>query len=135
MAFSEIKISEYSKSEYVGHVPRHIKAMGELKGPDGKMLLMMAFTTERDVVTDIGIQASDQCAQTLKAAAAVACEKAKGKAVMALELISPEDILKTLSDETEVDDHEYYIALMIIMMIKNTLSSYAAYRSAENDER
>lgn len=135
MAFSETKISEYSKSEYVGHVPRHIKAMGELKGPDGKTLLMMALTTERDVVTDIGIQTSDQCAQTLKAAAAVACDKAKGKAVMAMELISPDDILNELSDTTEVDDGEYYIALMAVMVIKNTLSSYAAYRSAENNER
>lgn len=135
MAFSETKISEYSKSEYVGHVPRHIKAMGELKGPDGKTLLMMALTTERDVVTDIGIQTSDQCAQTLKAAAAVACDKAKGKAVMAMELISPDDILNGLSDTTEVDDGEYYIALMAVMVIKNTLSSYAAYRSAENNER
>ena len=132
MAFSETKISEYSKSEYVGHVPRHIKAMGELKGPDGKTLLMMALTT---VVTDIGIQTSDQCAQTLKAAAAVACDKAKGKAVMAMELISPDDILNGLSDTTEVDDGEYYIALMAVMVIKNTLSSYAAYRSAENNER
>lgn len=135
MAFSETKISEYSKSEYVGHVPRHIKAMGELKGPDGKTLLMMALTTERDVVTDIGIQTSDQCAQTLKAAAAVACDEAKGKAVMAMELISPDDILNGLSDTTEVDDGEYYIALMAVMVIKNTLSSYAAYRSAENNER
>ena len=100
-----------------------------------KTLLMMALTTERDVVTDIGIQTSDQCAQTLKAAAAVACDKAKGKAVMAMELISPDDILNELSDTTEVDDGEYYIALMAVMVIKNTLSSYAAYRSAENNER
>ena len=135
MAFSETKISEYSKSEYVGHVPRHIKAMGELKGPYGKMMLMMSFTTERDVVTDIGIKTSDHCAPTLKAAAAVACEKAKGKAVIAMELISPDDILTALSDQTEVDDGEYYIALMVVMVIKNTLSSYASYRSAENNDR
>ncbi len=54
---------------------------------------------------------------------------------MALELIGPEDILKVLSDETEADDHEYYTALMVVMIIRNTLSSYASYRSTENNDR
>ena len=135
MALSETRISEYSNSEYVGYVPENIKAMGELKDQDGTVLLRMAFTTKRDIITDIGVTTFDHCTEIMKAMSAVACEMARGKAVMALELIGPEDILKVLSDETEADDHEYYTALMVVMIIRNTLSRYASYRSTENNDR
>ncbi|HBP24437.1 MAG TPA: hypothetical protein DD632_03140 [Oribacterium sp.] len=132
MAFIKDKITEYSGSPYVGHIPGEIKAMGELNGTDGKRLLTIAFTTRRDLVSDIGVTAEAACSEELKAAAAAGCALAKGKAIMAVDLLTPEDILKPLSDETEPADSEYFVALMALMAIKNALASYAAYRSAEN---
>lgn len=132
MAFIKDKITEYGGSSCVGHIPDDIKAMGELNGTDGKRLLTIAFTTRRDLVSDIGVTAEAACSEELKAAAAAGCALAKGKAIMAVDLLTPEDILKPLSDETEPADSEYFVALMALMAIKNALASYAAYRSAEN---
>ena len=132
MAFKKDKITEYAGSTCVGHIPDDIQAMGELNGTDGKRLLAITFTTHRDIISDIGVIAEATCSEELKAAAAAECALAKGKAIMAVDLFTPEDILKLLSDDEAPADTEYFVALMALMAIKNALASYAAYRSAEN---
>jgi hypothetical protein len=110
--------------------PENVKAIGELQGPDGKTMAALFFSTERDIIVQIGVEAGEGCSDLLKAALAAAAMLAEHKAVMAADLIGPDQLLETLGSTGS--DEDYYAALMAVLTLKNALHSYADYRAMEN---
>ena len=117
-------------SEFIGNVPGKVEAVGELRDEDGSNLAYLSFSTERDIITDIGVTVSADCPEILRAALAATCSLAHMKAVMAADLINPDDVMGQL--EGEGGDDEYFASLMAILTLKNALASYADHRRVEN---
>ncbi|MGN1388659.1 MAG: hypothetical protein ACI4WR_03335 [Bulleidia sp.] len=112
--------------KYLNRKPTTIKAAGELQGQDGKRLAVLYFTTFRDIITDPGISASENCPELIQEALCAACACMEGRAVMSADLITPDQICGKLG--WEETDERYYAALMAVLAVKNSLSSYASYR-------
>ena len=113
-------------TEYLNRRPKSVKAAGELQGQDGKRMAVLYFTTVRDIIAEPGISAEETCPKMIQQALCAACACMEKRAVMAADLITPDLICRKLS--WEETDEQYYAALMGVLAVKNSLSSYAAYR-------
>ena len=100
--------------------PTSPRALGELT---------LAFETCRDIVSAIGYRRGEQADDALCACTAALCALAKGKPVMALDLLAPADIADML--HVEMDDALFYQAVLAVLCLKNALSSYADTRAAD----
>ena len=109
--------------------PTSPRALGELTGNDKSPLLTLAFETCRDIVSAIGYRRGEQADDALCACTAALCALAKGKPVMALDLLAPTDIADML--HVEMDDALFYQAVLAVLCLKNPLSSYADTRAAD----
>lgn len=109
--------------------PATPRALGELTAKDKSPLLTIAFETHRDIVSAIGYRRGAQAEDALCACAAALCALAKGKAVMALDLLAPADIADVL--HVEMDDALFYQAVLAVLCLKNALASYADTRAAD----
>lgn len=129
MSLNTQLLKSYASSPDWRSAPACLQALGEITDPEGKKLLSMAFTTSRDIITQIGYSPSSHCPEALCACAAVLCELSIGKAVMAAQLLGPSEILGKLTDDGKAEDSFYYYSLLATLALKNALSSYASYRS------
>lgn len=110
-------------------LPESPRALGELRAPDGTRLLTIAFDTHRDIIASIGYAPGERCGEALCACAAALCSLARGKAVMAAELLAPTDIAEALP--CPMDDPLFYQAVLAVLCLKNALSSFAETRAAD----
>lgn len=129
MSILKDSITTLASSADWTQIPDPIQAFGEITGPDGKALLSIAFSTQRDIITRIGYSAPSSCPEGLRACAAAVCKLAKDKAVMAGELIGPAEIAALITDDGNLDDETFYFALVSVLALKNAISSYASYRT------
>jgi hypothetical protein len=131
MATNLSALKQYSDETSWRTIPAELQALGEINGEDGQNLFSIAFTTHRDIITEIGYSASSACPAPLCGCAACICELAKGKAIMAAQLLGPDDIAKKLSDDGSLEDQMYYFAILAILALKNAISSYAEYKKTD----
>lgn len=131
MAVNMKTLAHYASVQDWRRIPDPLQALGEITCPDGKRLLSIAFSTGRDIITAIGYGVEASCPAPLKACAAAVCELARGKAVMAAELLGPDDIAAVLADDGILEDEVYYAAVLATLALKNAVSSYASYRSSD----
>lgn len=131
MSASPSKLQHYSTSPVYCVTPSPLQALGEVIGQDGQTLFSIAFTTHRDIITQIGYTPSADCPDALKACAACICALAKDQAIMAAELLGPGQIAEKLSDDGDLDDQLFYFSVLATMGLKNALASYADYKKAD----
>lgn len=129
MSICQTKIHELVQTAQWANIPSNIQAMGEIQDPEGKTLLTISFCTHRDLISEIGYSAVASCPPLLRACAAAVCHLAFERAIMAAELIGPNEVIALISDDGSVDDQTYYFVLLAILALKNALSSYASFRS------
>lgn len=129
MSILKDRIKTFATSSDWTKIPDSIQAYGEITGSDENALLSIAFSTHRDIITEIGYSVSSNSPEELRACAAVVCQLAKDKAVMAGELIGPAEIATLITDDGNMDDQTFYFALVSVLALKNAISSYAAYRT------
>lgn len=109
-------------------LPASPQALGEITDENNHRMFSIAFSTHRDIITEIGYLASDACPAALRACTACICELAQGQAVMAAELLGPEEIAGKLTDDGTLEDQHYYYAILAALCLKNAIASYAEYR-------
>lgn len=131
MSADPSKLQHYATSAGYCATPSPLQALGQVIGEDGQTLFSIAFTTHRDIITQIGYTASEGCPEALKACAACICELAKDQAIMAAELLGPGEISEKLSDDGTLDDQVFYFSVLATMGLKNALASYAGYKKAD----
>ncbi|MCI8295774.1 MAG: hypothetical protein HFG22_07810 [Lachnospiraceae bacterium] len=131
MSADPSKLQHYATSAGYCATPSPLQALGQVIGEDGQTLFSIAFTTHRDIITQIGYTASEGCPEALKACAACICELAKDQAIMAAELLGPGEISEKLSDDGTLDDQVFYFSVLATMGLKNALASYADYKKAD----
>ena len=131
MSADPSKLQHYATSAGYCATPSPLQALGQVIGEDGQTLFSIAFTTHRDIITQIGYTASEGCPEALKACAACICELAKDQAIMAAELLGPGQIAEKLSDDGTLDDQVFYFSVLATMGLKNALASYADYKKAD----
>ena len=131
MSADPSKLQHYATSAGYCATPSPLQALGQVIGEDGQTLVSIAFTTHRDIITQIGYTASEGCPEALKACAACICELAKDQAIMAAELLGPGEISEKLSDDGTLDDQVFYFSVLATMGLKNALASYADYKKAD----
>ena len=131
MSADPSKLQHYATSAGYCATPSPLQALGQVIGEDGQTLFSIAFTTHRDIITQIGYTASEGCPAALKACAACICELAKDQAIMAAELLGPGEISEKLSDDGTLDDQVFYFSVLATMGLKNALASYADYKKAD----
>ncbi len=131
MSADPSKLQHYATSAGYCATPSPLQALGQVIGEDGQTLFSIAFTTHRDIITQIGYTASEGCPEALKACAACICELAKDQAIMAAELLGPGEISEKLSDDGTLDDQVFYFSVLATMGLKNALASYAEYKKAD----
>ncbi len=131
MSADPSKLQHYATSAGYCATPSPLQALGQVIGEDGQTLFSIAFTTHRDIITQIGYTASEGCPEVLKACAACICELAKDQAIMAAELLGPGEISEKLSDDGTLDDQVFYFSVLATMGLKNALASYADYKKAD----
>ena len=131
MSADPSKLQHYATSAGYCATPSPLQALGQVIGEDGQTLFSIAFTTHRDIITQIGYTASEGCPEALKACAACICELAKAQANMAAELLGPGEISEKLSDDGTLDDQVFYFSVLATMGLKNALASYADYKKAD----
>ena len=131
MSADPSKLQHYATSAGYCATPSPLQALGQVIGEDGQTLFSIAFTTHRDIITQIGYTASEGCREALKACAACICELAKDQAIMAAELLGPGEISEKLSDDGTLDDQVFYFSVLATMGLKNALASYADYKKAD----
>lgn len=128
-------LSEYISSHNRNRIPSDIQAMSALSNSNNRPILALAFTTHRDVITDIGYTVlsapSSICPKDLEACVCAVCDLASNHPVMAAELISPDHVLKTLGFDSSAEDTLFYAATMAVLLLKDALSSYANYKKAD----
>ncbi len=124
-------LKTYASSPDWRKIPENLQALGEITGPDGKRLLSIAFSAERDIITAIGYGADSSCPAALAACASVLCGLAHQKAVMAAQLLGPRDIASVLAGGGDLDDETCYAAVLATLALKNAVSSYASYRAGD----
>ena len=131
MSADPSKLQHYATSAGYCATPSPLQALGQVIGEDGQTLFSIAFTTHRDIITQIGYTASEGCPEALKACAACICELAKDQAIMAAELLGHGEISEKLSDDGTLDDQVFYFSVLATMGLKNALASYADYKKAD----
>ena len=131
MSADPSKLQHYATSAGYCATPSPLQALGQVIGEDGQTLFSIAFTTHRDIITQIGYTASEGCPEALKACAACIRELAKDQAIMAAELLGPGEISEKLSDDGTLDDQVFYFSVLATMGLKNALASYADYKKAD----
>jgi hypothetical protein len=131
MAINQTTLNHYSDDSSWRTVPTNLQALGEITDENGKTLFSIAFTTHRDIITEIGYSASVSCPAPLCGCAACVCELAKNKAIMAAQLLGPDDIAKKISDDGTMEDQIYYFAVLATLALKNAISSYAEYKKTD----
>ena len=131
MSADPSKLQHYATSAGYCATPSPLQALGQVIGEDGQTLFSIAFTTHRDIITQIGYTASEGWPEALKACAACICELAKDQAIMAAELLGPGEISEKLSDDGTLDDQVFYFSVLATMGLKNALASYADYKKAD----
>lgn len=129
MSILKDRIKTFANASDWTKIPDSIQAFGEITGPNGTALLSIAFSTHRDIITEIGYSVPSDCPERLRACAAIVCQLAKDKAVMAGELIGPSEIAALITDDGNLDDETFYFALVSVLALKNAISSYASYRT------
>ena len=129
MSFNRDKVKKYKEEALSMQMPRNVEAMGHVTGPDGGEMITISFAAERDIVEDLYIKLAKPD-DTLLAIAGAVRQLAVGQAVVGLELIGPLEIAGLLTDGEEPDDMEFYAMLLMVMALKNALTSYADYRRA-----
>ena len=110
MSADPSKLQHYATSAGYCATPSPLQALGQVIGEDGQTLFSIAFTTHRDIITQIGYTASEGCPEALKACAACICELAKDQAIMAAELLGPGEISEKLSDDGTLDDQVFFFS-------------------------
>lgn len=134
MAFNKEKMQKYKAFAAQMKFPENVEALGKVTGPDGEDVVTLSFAADRDIVKDLYVRLNDQMSvlpqqtDTMLAVAGAVHELAVGKAVMQMDLIGPKEIAALLTDGEEAGDAEFYAMLLMIMALKNALTSYADYR-------
>jgi hypothetical protein len=109
------------------------ETISELRDRENRLLACLSFSTERDIITQVRITTTALCSDGQKKALDSLAGLIRGKAVMAADLVTPDDILHSLGVPAEnADDEQYYYALMALLTLKNALSGFADYRAAVN---
>lgn len=112
-------------------LPASFQALGEIADEKGRRMLSIAFAAHRDIITEIGYQASESCPDALRACAACICELAQNQAIMAAELLGPKEMEEILSDGDALEDQNYYYTILATLALKNAIASYADYKKAD----
>ena len=129
-------LSEYISSHPWNHIPSDVQAMSTMTDQKKQPIISLSFTTHRDVITDIGYTVSNtpnhsNCPKELEACVSAVCNLASMQPVMSAELIGPKDIFHELGFTHVPEDTMYYFTVMAVLLLKDTLSSYAGYKKAD----
>lgn len=131
MSTNFLKIHSYASASSWQTLPESIHGFSQLTDDKNQLLLSLAFSTHRDLITAIGYLAAPQCPTELLACTSVLCQLSLKQPVLSAQLLGPTSIAVLLSDDSVLDDSTYYFAVLATLSLKNAISSYAQYRKAD----
>lgn len=125
------KIILYSEKKDNLGVPESYLGRGEAREPGCGDRLVMYVNTRREIITECRFTVTESACPPLKACAALAAEKALGKAVMEAYLIAADDLSE---DFGGLEKESIHCAQMAEIALKRTLKDYAVRRAERMEQ-
>jgi len=126
IAMDREKIILYSEKKDNLGVPESYLGRGEAREPGCGDELVMYINTRREIITEFYFTVTESACPPLKACAAMAAEKALGKAVMEAYLITAGELSEAFGG---LEKESMHCAQMAEIALKQTLKDYAVKRA------
>lgn len=113
--------------ESVSRVPENWNAMGEMHEPNcSDVLKIYLEVNERNFVVDSGFEITESACAPAVAAAWIAANKAKDKALLAAYTVKASDIAEEMTDDGILDKEHVHCAQMAELALKKAVLDYTA---------
>lgn len=114
----------FEKAEF----PEQPEGIGTFMNQENKPEIALAFTTHRDIITQIGAKAYDpECPDDLKICLGVVLDYAKDRSIMSAHMVTPDLIAKSLELDA-LPESAFMYAVLAIYVLKDAISNYADLR-------
>ena len=128
MSITSTKRNKYLQIFNRAMFPENPQGIGTFMNQENNPEIALAFTTHRDIITEIGVKTYDpDCPEDLKICLGVVLDYAKDLSVMSAHMITPDMIAKSLEIDA-LPESAFMYAVLSIYVLKDAISNYADLR-------
>lgn len=131
MATDRTLVLSWAEDAQFKTLPDDCVASGVAEEPNCHDRLEIFFSTQREIITQIGYTLTSTACPTVFACVNVLCGLAKGKSVLEAYLINSADIAKLLSDDGTLDKEHVHCAMMAELALKRAILNYSSVKKAQ----